>query len=216
MKILLNLAILGVIAFGAWYLFTKNSEPTPEATMPAGEQPVLEDGDYKVATSSAIGWSGKRPLIPGYVDRGTVAVKSGDVKVEGGVITGGSFTMDMTTITAVSTGRGDGQDRLSTHLKSEDFFDVAKFPTATFEITSTLAADAISGNLTIKGITKPISFPATISQDGNTIRAQANIEVDRTEWNVRYGSGQFFDNLGNNLIDDMFTITLDLTATKAE
>lgn len=216
MKILLNLAILALVAFGAWYLFAKDSEPAPSDTMPADEQVVLEDGSYTVATSSTIGWSGKRPLIPGYVDRGTVEVESGNLEVEGGVITGGSFTIDMATITAVSTGRGDGQDRLSTHLKSDDFFDVENFPTATFEITSTVAAGGISGNLTVKGVTLPITFPATISQDGDTLRAEATIELDRTDWSIRYGSGQFFDDLGDNLIDDMFTITLDLTATKTQ
>ena len=215
MKTFIAVIVLALIAFGAWFFLKgrQASEPAP-ITVTSGEEVVLEDGTYAVASSSSIGWSGARPLIPGYRDNGTVAIKAGNVVVSNGVITGGSFTIDMTTIAALSTGKGGGEDMLSGHLKSADFFDVGKFPTAVFAITGATANGEITGNLTVKETTEQITFPAAISQEGNTVRAVASIELDRTVWNIRYGSGKFFENLGNNLIDDKFIITLDLAAEK--
>ena len=216
MKALFTIILLIILGFGAWFFFLKE-EPVENPITTPTEEVELVDGAYAVSTSSSsLGWEGSRPLIPGYKDNGTIAIQGGSLEVSGGVITGGSFTIDMGTITAVSTGRGNGEDMLSRHLKSADFFDAENFPTSTFTITNATADGMITGNLTIKGETHPISFPATLSQNGDTITAQAEVEVDRTTWNVRYGSDKFFDNLGNNLIDDTFTLTINLTAERAE
>lgn len=214
MKTLISIVVIALIAFGAWF-FLKDS-PQSVTPAPQGEEVTLNDGSYSIdTTSSTLAWRGSRPLIPGYFDNGTVNIRSGNLQVADGAITGGSFTVDMTSIVAVSTGRGDGQDRLSGHLKSDDFFDVANHPTATFVITSVTPAGQVSGNLTVKGVTNPITFPAVISEEGETLRAQATVELDRTLWNIRYGSGKFFQDLGDNLISDTFTVTLNLVARKA-
>lgn len=215
MKTFIAIIVLALIGFGAWFYLKQ--EEAPEPIVPTGEEVTLTDGSYVVSTSSSsFAWRGSRPLIPGYFDNGTVNIQSGNVEVDNGVITGGSFTIDMTTITALSTGRGDGQDMLTNHLKSIDFFDVEDFPTSTFVITGATATGEITGSLTVKDATHPITISSNLSEDGNTIRAQATVELDRTRWNVRYGSGQFFQDLGNNLISDTFTVTLDLVAERAQ
>ena len=181
----------------------------------SGNLEGLEDGEYTVDTvSSKIGWEGSKTLIVNYFDRGTVGLKNGSFEVRDGVIVSGTFTVDMTSITAISTGRGDGQDRLSTHLKSPDFFGAAKYPTAVFTLTEVKESGQISGDLTIKGITKPVTFSTSVESSGGEARATAEVVLDRTLWDVRYGSGKFFQNLGNNVISDNFKVTLDIAARR--
>ncbi len=111
---------------------------------------------------------------------------------------------------------------LSKHLKSADFFDAEQYPASVFEIASVKKDNTsentyeISGDLTIKGITNPITFFAEIYAEGSALKARARVELDRSKWNVRYGSGKFFQNLGDNLIDDMFTVEFDLVANSSE
>jgi len=216
MKIFITILILVLIGLGAWFFL--GDTPAPEAVVPTGEEvTIANDGSYEISTaSSTMSWRGSRPLIPGYFDNGEISIQSGTLMVEDGMIVSGNFVVDMTSIQALSTGRGEGEDRLSTHLKSADFFDAANFPTATFVITSTTPTGEITGNLTIKGITEPVTLQANISESGDTLRAEATVELDRTIWNVRYGSGSFFDDFGDNVIDDNFTVTLNLVAERAD
>jgi polyisoprenoid-binding protein YceI len=103
------------------------------------------------------------------------------------------------------------------HLKNEDFFNVAKFPKSTFEVISVTpkAGDEylVKGKLTIKGITNDVEFPATIKNDGKKLTATAKIIVDRTKYDIRYGSSSFFDNLGNKAISNEFELDLNLVAS---
>ncbi|MFN3269431.1 MAG: YceI family protein, partial [Candidatus Kapaibacteriota bacterium] len=142
---------------------------------------------------------------------------------DGNKITSGEFEVDMTSIRNEDLKDKDLNAKLVGHLKSDDFFSVAKFPTAKFVITHSTPLKAskagepniaITGKMTIKGITQTISFPATIKADGNKITAKATLELDRTKFDVRYGSGSFFDNLGDNVIYDNFTLELNLTFSK--
>ncbi len=173
---------------------------------------VKKDDTYTVEPAkSSIEWLSKK--VTGQ-HSGTVALASGSLVVSGNAIKSGSFTMDMTSIKPTD-GAGDN---LTKHLKSDDFFGTEKFPTSTFTITKVTAAGAdqinIEGDLTIKGITKPISFPATVKKDGSYIAALAKIKVDRTKYDIKYNSKSIFASIGDKAIDDEFELTVKLQAKK--
>lgn len=158
-------------------------------------------------TKSTILWEGKK--VGGSHD-GTISLSSGNVTYAGGRIMGGAFVIDMKTITCTDIKDPASNASLVGHLKSDDFFGVEKHPEARFVITRVSYSDAnsglITGNLTIKGITRPIEFPFTKTENVYT----AKIPIDRSQFDVRFGSGSFFDNLGNNLIYDIFTLDVSL------
>ncbi|MEL6124046.1 MAG: YceI family protein [Bacteroidota bacterium] len=164
----------------------------------------IEKKTVKVDQSS-VTWKGKK--VTG-AHEGTIAIQSGSLDFENGTLVGGEFVIDMTTI-AVTDLTGDMAGKLKGHLMSDDFFGVENHPTATLVFTTvdkTAEGYKITGNLTIKETTKPISFMATI--DGSA--ATADITVDRTEYNVKYGSGKFFDGLGDKMIYDNFDLSVSL------
>lgn len=168
--------------------------------------------------SSTLKWTGKKLTGEHY---GTVQVASGNLIVEEGQLTGGSFTMNMTTIVVEDlTDPGYNKD-LTDHLNSPDFFDTANHPEAKFDITGVKAlatADAvgnthtISGNLTIKGITNGIKFPATVNMTDGKVSAKAGFAIDRTLWDIKFKSGKFFPELGDKAISDEIGIQLELLA----
>ncbi len=160
---------------------------------------------------STITWIGKK--VTGS-HNGTIALQSGKLNVDGKKVTGGTFTIDMNSIKDA-----DGSAKLEGHLKADDFFGTTKFPTSTFVITKVAGSGAaltVTGNLTIKGITKPVTFPATVAVNGDgTVSALAGkITVDRTKYDIRYGSKSFFDSIGDKAIDDNFEIGVKLVAKK--
>ena len=116
--------------------------------------------------------------------------------------------MNMTTITVTDL-EGKSKKSLEGHLKSDDFFGVEQFPTATMVITNVEKNDtgyAVTGDFTIKGSTHPIRFPMTVEENS----AKAEVKIDRSKYNVRYGSNSFFDNLGNKAIYDEFDLSITL------
>ena len=140
---------------------------------------------------------------------GTINLKSGVLMFDGNTLTGGKFEMDMTSINTTDL-EGDYKAKLDGHLKSADFFGVEKHPTAKFEITKAVKSGntyKVTGDLTIKEITNPITFDMTVN--GNT--ATANLKIDRAKYDVRYGSGSFFDNLGDKTIYDEFDLNVNLS-----
>jgi polyisoprenoid-binding protein YceI len=140
---------------------------------------------------------------------GTIALKSGFLTFDDDKLTGGEFVIDMTTIQNTDL-EGNSKGKLEGHLKSDDFFGVVTFPTAilTFkEVKSTgKNSYAVTGDLTIKGKTNPITF--VISIYGS--KATASVKIDRTKFDVRYGSTSFFDNLKDKAIYDEFDLVTDL------
>lgn len=171
--------------------------------------------EVKVDTkSSQIAWVGKK--VTGQ-HNGTVNIKDGALEMENGQVTGGSFTIDMTTINVLDL-EGEYKGKLMGHLKSDDFFSVEKFPNAKFTITSinkseaTDASHFIAGDLSIKGITNKITFPATIKIVDGKANATASFALDRTKWDIRYGSGSFFDGLGDKMIYDDFELSINLSS----
>lgn len=164
---------------------------------------------------SSIAWHGTK--VTGKHD-GTIQLKSGSLVESSGKITGGEFTIDMKSIQDTDLTDANYNKKLITHLKSEDFFDAEKNPDAKFvakKITHK-AGDQyeVSGDLTIKGVTKPNTFVATISKTADGYEVVANgITVDRTQYGIKYGSGKFFQGLGDKLIHDTFTIDIKLAAS---
>lgn len=157
--------------------------------------------------SSSVTWVGKK--VTGQ-HNGTIDLKSGYFNMEGDQIIGGEFVIDMTSITVSDLKAGSGKEKLEGHLKSDDFFGVANHPTSKLVISSALKNGntyTLSGDLTIKNITNPITFEMTMK--GN--EAKANVVIDRSKFDVRYGSGSFFDNLGDKTIYDDFELTVNLT-----
>lgn len=150
---------------------------------------------------------------------GEVMLKSGSLEMTDGTLTGGEFVIDMTSISVLDLD-GNMKDKLTGHLNSPDFFNTAEFPEASFKINSVVSRGTpgdytIKGDLTVKGITKPTRFIANVAEEGGMITATAEeIIIDRAEYNVRYGSGSFFDNLGDKTIYDEFTIGVTLVAKK--
>lgn len=170
------------------------------------------DGFYRIdAAASKIEWSGSK--ITGKTHTGTVNLMEGGLQISGGVVSNGKFSIDMTTI-SVTDLDGDMKGKLEGHLKNEDFFNVEKFKTANIAIKSA-NGNQITANLTIKGITHEVMFPVTITYtDSGEMTATANIEVDRSKFDVRYGSGSFFDDLGDKAIDDILKFSVTLKGSK--
>ncbi len=171
---------------------------------------------YKVDTSnSSLKWKGKK--VTGE-HTGTINISSGNIKVDGKKITGGEFVIDMQSLSNSDLTDAESNKKLVDHLKSDDFFGTDNHATSKFvieEITSN-GNDSynVKGDLTIKGKTNSISFPATINNNGNEILIQGNAVVDRSKFDIRYGSGSFFDNLGDKMIYDEFELDINLVAEK--
>lgn len=220
------MVLIGAVAVG-WYVTPKPSfiieESTSEpeiSTEPVEISTPLENGVYLlVAEDSRMTWRGRRPLIEGYMDNGTIELSAGEVVVSSGSLSSGSITADVTTITAESTGRDQGETLLSRHLKSADWFDAETYPTIVFEMiaVNVVGDDVIelSGELTIKDISHPVTFPVILQQNEDTIIITASeIELDRTKWGVNYQSGSFFGDLGEELIDDIFLVSFTASFTE--
>ncbi len=166
-------------------------------------------------TSSNIVWKGYK--VTGE-HTGTVKLKNGNLQFTDGSLSGGSFEVDMNSITCADL-EGEWAGKLVGHLKSDDFFGVAKYPTAKFVITRAIAQDTkgnykVIGNLTIKETTKEIKFPVNITEKDGMATATGKMTIDRSEFNVRYGSGSFFDGLGDKTIYDEFDLQVTLIAKK--
>ena len=113
--------------------------------------------------------------------------------------------------------QGEWNTKLIGHLKSDDFFSVAKNPTAKLDITKVETKEnntIVNGKLTIKGITQDISFPASVSKKGNVVVAIATIRIDRTKYDIKYGSKSFIEGIGDKAIDDEFELQVNLVAIK--
>lgn len=156
--------------------------------------------------TSTISWKGYK--VTGSHE-GTIDLKSGVLIFENGKLSGGEFLMDMTTINTTDL-EGDYKNKLDGHLKSDDFFGVENFPTASLVLTKVAPSGTnaynVTGELTIKGITHPVNFSMLVYNQ----KATASLKIDRTLYNVRYGSASFFDDLKNKAIDNEFDLTANL------
>ena len=155
-------------------------------------------------TASVMTWKGTKPT--GSHD-GTVSFLSGGMVVENGVLKEGEFVIDMNTIKNLDMAGSEGAGKIEKHLKASDFFDVTLYPTSKFVITSALEVEgslAVTGNLTIKDVTKSITIPASVStEDGVTTFKSELFNIDRADFNVKYGSKRWIEGLKDKFIDDL-------------
>jgi len=156
---------------------------------------------------SSIKWTGEK--LTGSHE-GTISLREGYFELNDGKITGGEFTADMTSINVTDLTAGNGKEKLEGHLNSDDFFGTKTYPTAKFVMTTVVEKTdgvyGVAGNMTIKGKTNPIAFDLKVSGD----TATTTLVIDRSKYDVRYGSGSFFDNLGDKTIYDEFTLDITL------
>ena len=201
----------------------KNKDAAEAQVDAAGEVAEAEGMSYNVNTDmSKVMWVGSKPTGQ---HNGTINLSEGSVAIENGEISGGSFVLDMNSITVLDQ-EGEQKSNLEAHLKGsaegkeDHFFNVSKYPTATFEITkisglegNEAANKLVYGNLTMRGVTKQIGFPAMISVGETGVKVKTpSFTINRTDWGVNYGSKSVFDDLKDNFINDEIELSVNLMA----
>jgi polyisoprenoid-binding protein YceI len=165
--------------------------------------------------SSTVNWTGKKVLG---LHTGTINIESGFLELTHGNITNGEIIIDMTSIIITDIEDHKTNSDFLAHLQDDDFFSVNTFNTAKLVVTSAVQQEdnkfALSGNLTIKDITHPVSFHASVEVFTDFLHALGELVIDRTKYNIRYGSGKFIDNLGDKLIYDDFVLQFKLVGQK--
>jgi len=163
--------------------------------------------------SSKLVWTGKK--VTGE-HTGNISLSTGSLVTANNKLKSGTFEIDLTSLTVTDLTDKDYNAKLVGHLKADDFFSVEKFPKAKFVTTSVVPKGGenyeISGKLTIKGITNEVKFPATVKVEKNKTTAQAKILVDRTKYDIKFRSKNFFENLGDKAIDNDFQLAVNLVA----
>jgi polyisoprenoid-binding protein YceI len=193
----MKLIITLILAFGTFFA-------TKETIAPATVNKTESQVTWKAAKVTGEHW-------------GYVPIADAKLDYANGKITGGSFEMDMVNLTVEDLTDEKSKGNLTNHLKSDDFFSVEKFNRSTFKITDVKSSSAtdytITGDLTIKGTTKPITFPAKVAVAGNKLTATGVIKFDRTHYDIKFRSGNFFENLGDRMIYDEVNLDVKLVAT---
>ena len=195
---------------------------TTAASAPKVAKVAAPAPSYKLQPQlSTLGWEGKA-VTHGH--NGTMQFSDGELLVKDASIVGGIVTVNMKTMVATDIKDAETQGKFVGHMSSDDFFGVEKFPTSTFKIVSVTpikgaAATAdnatIAGDLTIKGVTQRISFPAKAGVKDGVAAASGKVTIDRTKFGLRYGSKSFFDSIGDKAIYDTFDLTFNIIAKKA-
>jgi polyisoprenoid-binding protein YceI len=171
---------------------------------------------YSIDTKeSSITWEGSMLFDFEEEHIGYVYLSKGELMIEKGQLVGGTAEIDMNTI---EYGDKENKNTPIKHLKSADYFDVEKFPVSTFTITEVASVSGenikITGDLTIKGVTNPITFPAKIAVKDGIVKANGKVVIDRTEWGIRYRSGKFYDNLADQTVSDEIELQMKIVAKK--
>ncbi len=144
---------------------------------------------------------------------GTIGIKEGTAWMKNDKLVGGKVVMDMTSIKVLDIKDAETNAKLKGHLDSDDFFSTSKFKTSSFEIAEVLNENGkfiVTGNMTLKDITNAITFPVSVTKVDKFYKAIADFDIDRTKWDIKYGSGKFFDKLGDNMISDNFNIKFEV------
>lgn len=206
-------------------LFLASCQDAPEAdnaeATDAQEVEQVNGNNYAASTSeSTIEWIGTKPVGQHH---GTFKIQDGTLILNGGNVEGGSFVIDIKSLTPDDQ-NDEYNTKLQGHLLSADFFDAENHPTGTFEITTVTegvengeglvmkdATHMVTGNLTLKGITKSITFPAKITVNEDNVIADANFNIDRTQWEMVYGNDQ---SLGDKFIRPEVNLQLHLVANE--
>ena len=215
---------LGAVLFTASVALTAFAPSTIKAVkLTKGKPGVIKTIDHKKNFKTAsfkvdnenskLTWAAKKATGD---HNGEVKISNGNFSVENNNLKGGSFEIDLNTITDADLTDQASNDKLVSTLKSETFFNTGKFPKASFVISSATKTSGnqydVKGKLTIKGITNDVSFPATIAVNGKKLTANAKITVDRTKYDIKFRSKNFFENLGDKVIYDDFDLNVNLAA----
>lgn len=185
---------------------------TPVINTPAVESVSALNGVYNInLTESKLAWKASKVTAS---HTGLVKIKSGNLEFNNNNLVSGSFVIDMPSISS-----DENMDALVKHLNSEDFFATATYPEAKLEIkTATPGSNPneylVNADLTIKDVTAPIDFVAKVTANDNNIEANASFAINRTLWGIKYGSGQFFQDLGDKMIDDEINFEAMIKASK--
>ena len=172
----------------------------------------METQKFKiVSTQSNIDWVGTK--VTG-AHNGTIAVKEGELILNDGKLAGGKFLIDTTSIKILDITDPATNAQFFGHLASADFFSIDKHPEASLAITS-VSGNHVEGNLTIKDITHPVGFDAAVNINGDTLIATAKLVIDRTKYEMKFRSGNFFKDLGDTLIYNDFELNVNVTAKAA-
>ncbi len=214
------------VMLAASVISCKKDKGEAATTSDAGKVKKVEAAaTYAVNTAASnVLWEGYKPTG---THNGSIKVSSGSVQMKDGKLAAGEFVMDMNSINVLDLS-GDEKAGLEGHLKgsddksADDFFNVSKYPTSTFKITKVVnlendaeANTMVYGNLTIKDQTQQIGFKANVNVTGNALKVSTpKFNIDRTKWNVKYGSKSIFDNLGDKFINDEIGLTIALAANK--
>lgn len=187
----------------------KNLPPSSLALHVNNEKYMLID-----TNASFLTWQGAS-LNGLNTQTGFIYTSNGELKVEDGQVTGGTIEVGMNTIEDKNHG---SDNKLVNHLKDPDFFDTKRFPFSTIVITSVALVNGedrkVTGNLTIKGITHAVTFPAKIKIEDGIVTANAQLVIDRTKWDVRYKSAKFYNNLANQTMSDSIKFHIHIIAKK--
>lgn len=212
-----KLSITYLILIIAPFFFSCNGPATGRNKNKASASAVfLHVGNEKYfiidTKESIVAWTGSG--VHGKHE-GYAYISKGELMIENGQLMGGTVEIEMNKI----EGPGHLRDNnLINHLKGPDFFDVKQFPFSTIVITKVAAINGehkkVTGNLTIKGITHPVTFPVSIEVKGGIVKANTNLTIDRTKWGIRYNSGKFYDNLADQAISDSIEFNIKVVAKK--
>ncbi|CAL2095277.1 YceI family protein [Tenacibaculum sp. 190524A02b] len=210
-------SILAIAFVALGVVSCKTDKKKVEAKEEVKEVKKVENviNSYKAnITESTLTWKGTKPTGS---HTGTISLEKGLLDIENGNVKAGRFLVNMSSIVCTDLEAGKGKEDLEGHLKAPDFFDVEKYPTAKFEVTSSEVKDGkvnITGNLTIKDVTKSITIPATISEKDGSLSFKSDFSIDRTEFGIQYKSKKFFDNLKDKFINDLIEFSFDIKAIK--
>ena len=223
-KIVLSCAVILALTVASCKNNNANAEQAVEqaadqaaAAVEQAATAVMVSGTYTVEPSSVVEWVGKKPTGQ---HTGTIGLQSGNFTVENGKVTG-DFTIDMNSITVTDITEADGKLDLEAHLKgtgkedgADHFFNVKTYPTGTFKLTSFDGAN-VTGDLTLKGKTKTISFPATLTITDNEVTLESKpFEINRVDFGVNYASKSVFGDLKNKFINDEIELVVKVKAKK--
>ncbi|MEP7167998.1 MAG: YceI family protein [Bacteroidota bacterium] len=217
-----KITLIALILAGTGLTAFKNSGKEKFSELKAErkiEHPIGTQITYVVdVEKSTFGWHAKKATGEHF---GTAKILKGGIYRNKGILNGGEFEIDMTSVADTDITNPEYKAKMDKHLKAEEFFDVAKFPKSSFKIkTWAPIKDAEQGNvnyyvkgeLTIKGITKEITFHALVNLGENTITAAADFNIDRTDFGLKYKSIKFDPGLGDKMISDEFNVKISIVA----
>ena len=205
-----KLIILSLIALTGFSIQAQSKVNTKKA--PVRTSTILSNYELDNSATTVL-WTGKKI---GGKHFGKIKTTSGSLTTSGTNLTSGSITIDMNSMTCDDIADAEYNGKLIGHLKNEDFFNTASFPEAKFDITKVIYKGkmaVISGNLTIKGITNPVSFNATIGNSGSQMTAKGKLIFDRTKFDVKYGS-TLFGAAADKAIENNVSLDIIMVANK--